>query len=125
MDLEFFKLISDPQYKETLLNVSSTLSYPPETCDHLRQPNFGDLRSPLLTDIKKSATSCLLCLAVSTVVAEMLPELAALNGARVRLDSLGTLGRAKLCIAASSGETGRGFREKHLEVCCSGTIPRR
>ncbi|KAK4140917.1 heterokaryon incompatibility protein-domain-containing protein [Dichotomopilus funicola] len=46
----------------------------------------------------------------------MLPEVAGLDDAKVRIDVLETQGRARLCTAVRVGATGKEFKEEKLEV---------
>lgn len=119
----FLELLASPDKSNALREASNIiLSYPAGTCVHLRQPNWGDFRSPLLSDIRETAESCPLCLVVSKVVSKMLPRLAALDDARVRVDCLETPARAKLCISAHAGPTGKAFKEDTLEVYSHGIL---
>jgi hypothetical protein len=106
----------DTERRDRLLDLSNALAYPVLTCEHLRKPHFGDFRSPLLTAILETASSCLLCLVVSTVVGKMLPHVALAEDATVRIDVLETLARATLCVAAHAGPVGRKYREEKVEV---------
>ncbi|KAK4458532.1 heterokaryon incompatibility protein-domain-containing protein, partial [Cladorrhinum samala] len=105
-----------PEYGDRLSELARVLMYPAGTCRHFQRPDFEDLWAPILSEIRETASSCLLCLVVSTVVCKMLPELAVSEDATVRLDITESQERGSLCIAANADPTRKPFREEKLEV---------